>query len=85
MSNETAAYWLCSINATYIDDGNWQTESYNRGVQAGADQVVEKYEKQCLEDDADECIDLGKAAAEGLYQSNADWCIPIYISRPYHN
>jgi hypothetical protein len=32
----------------------------------GADQVVQKYEKECLEDTADECNDLGIAAAQEL-------------------
>lgn len=54
-----------SIDANYVDNGNWETESYNRGVRAGADQVVAKYEKRCLENTADECTDLGIAAAQG--------------------
>jgi hypothetical protein len=41
------------IDEKYDDDGNWKTASYNRGVHAGADQVVAKYEKQCLEDTVD--------------------------------
>ena len=51
--------------ANFPDDGNWQTEAYNRGVRAGAQQVIDKYEKQCLEDSPDECNDLGVAAAQG--------------------
>lgn len=31
----------------------------------GADQVVQKYEKLCLENTSDECDDLGVAAAQG--------------------
>lgn len=55
-----------SIDVKYpADTPKWDEASYNRGVQAGADQVIEKYEKQCLEDTADECEDLGVAAAQG--------------------
>jgi hypothetical protein len=46
------------------DTSNWRTNSCNQGVEAGADQVVEKYEKQCLDDSPDECYDLGQAAAQ---------------------
>eukprot|EP00956_Cyclotella_meneghiniana_P011474 scaffold16121_cov68-Cyclotella_meneghiniana.AAC.2 len=48
------------------DTPKWDEASYNRGVQAGADQVIEKYEKQCLEDTPDECEDLGVAAAQEI-------------------
>ena len=57
---------LISIDERYLDDGNWKTEAYNRGVRAGADQVVKKYEKQCLEDTVDECNGLGEAAAQEI-------------------
>ena len=50
----------------YVDDGNWKVQAYNRGVRAGADQVVAKYEKQCLDDSPDECSDLGEAAAQEI-------------------
>ena len=60
---------MCSIDNLYVDNGNWQVESYNRGVKAGANQVVEKYEKQCLEETPDECNDLGEAAAQGKMMS----------------
>ena len=46
------------------DTSNWKTNSCNEGVEAGADQVVDKYEKQCLEESPDECYDLGHAAAQ---------------------
>lgn len=54
-----------SIDDNYVDNGNWQTEAFNRGVQSGANQIVEKYERECLEDSPDECNDLGVAAAQG--------------------
>ena len=41
------------------------SSSYCCGMRAGAHTVVKKYEKQCLEDTADECNDLGVAAAQG--------------------
>ena len=34
-------------------------------MQSGANQIVEKYERECLEDSPDECNDLGVAAAQG--------------------
>lgn len=45
------------------DTSNWRTNSCNEGVAEGAHQVVDKYEKQCLDDNPDECNDLGNAAA----------------------
>ena len=39
--------------------------SFCRGVSAGADQVIMKYEKKCLDDNTDECTDLGNAASQG--------------------
>lgn len=41
------------------------TSSFCRGARAGANKVVFEYEKQCLEENPDECVDLGKAAAQG--------------------
>ena len=52
-----------TVTSMYPDSGNWKTRSYNRGGRAGASQVVEKYEKKCLDDSPDECNDLGLAAA----------------------
>jgi hypothetical protein len=46
------------------DTSNWRTNSCNEGVAEGAEQVVDKYEKQCLDDNPDECYDLGNAAAQ---------------------
>lgn len=45
------------------DTSNWRTNSCNEGVKVGAEQVVDKYDKQCLEN-PDECYDLGHAAAQ---------------------
>jgi hypothetical protein len=42
-----------------------EINSFCRGVSAGADQVIMKYEKQCLDDNTDECTDLGDAASQG--------------------
>jgi hypothetical protein len=52
-----------TVSWMYPDSGNWKTRSYNRGARAGASQVVEKYEKKCLENSPDECNDVGLAAA----------------------
>eukprot|EP00956_Cyclotella_meneghiniana_P000016 scaffold40_cov68-Cyclotella_meneghiniana.AAC.3 len=46
------------------DTSDWKTNSCNQGVAAGAQQVVDKYEKQCLNDTPDECNDLGQTAAQ---------------------
>jgi hypothetical protein len=45
------------------DTSNWRTNSCNQGVEAGAEQVVDKYEQMCLAY-PDECVDLGNAAAQ---------------------
>ena len=36
-------------------------------MQSGANQVIDIYEKQCLEDNPDECIAVGKNAAQGEF------------------
>lgn len=46
------------------DTGNWRTDAFNTGVEAGADQVVDKYEYACLEENPEECNDLGQVAAQ---------------------
>lgn len=40
--------------------------SFCRGVRAGATSVVRYYEKQCLQETPDECVDLGEAAAQEI-------------------
>lgn len=69
----------CSIDDNFPDNGNWQDEAYNRGVRAGADEVVEQYEKQCLDDTTEECTDVGETAAQGTYQA-----FDILCSRSLH-
>ncbi|KAL7506715.1 hypothetical protein ACHAXN_004503 [Cyclotella atomus] len=46
------------------DTSDWRKNSCHEGMKKGADQVVAKYEKQCLDDTPDECYDLGQAAAQ---------------------
>ena len=46
------------------DTSNWRTNACNQGVEEGAQQVVEKYEYECLGESPDECYDLGLAAAQ---------------------
>ncbi len=53
------------IKRNYVDTGDWRTDSFNRGVRAGADQVVQQKQEKCLNDSPDECYDLGIAAAQG--------------------
>ena len=53
-----------------IEDNCPSDNNFCRGYRAGANQIVTKYEKQCLEDTTEECIDVGKAAAEGKKQYN---------------
>jgi hypothetical protein len=53
------------IRRNYVDTGDWRTDSFNRGVRAGADQVVQQKQEKCLNDSPDECNDLGIAAAQG--------------------
>jgi hypothetical protein len=48
------------------DTSDWRTNSCHEGMAQGAAQVVEKYEKQCLDDSPDECNDLGQAAAQQI-------------------
>lgn len=62
------------IDNNYPDNGNWQDEAYNRGVRVGADGVVQKHEKQCLEDTPDECEEVGETAAQGTIRRNHVIC-----------
>lgn len=53
------------LDAYYpTDTSNWKTNAFNEGVEAGAEQVVDKYEYDCLEGSPDECNDLGQVAAQ---------------------
>lgn len=54
----------------FPDRGNWRTKSYNRGARSGADQVVQKYEKNCLDSNPDECNDVGVSAAAEVSPRN---------------
>ena len=63
----------------FPDSGNWKTRSYNRGARAGASQVVEKYEKYCLEDSPDECNEVGLAAAAEVSLNDDHRSSPIMI------
>ncbi|KAL7478469.1 hypothetical protein ACHAW6_004235 [Cyclotella cf. meneghiniana] len=54
------------IRRNYVDTGDWRTDSFNRGVRAGADQVVQQKQEKCLNDSPDECYDLGIAAAQEI-------------------
>ena len=55
-----------------MDTGNWRTDSFNAGVEAGADQFVEKKEAKCLNESPEECNDLGLGAAQREFLSL--WC-----------
>ena len=51
---------------------------------AGAEQVVDKYEKKCLDQSPDECYDLGQAAAQREYTfifttCLLSMCIPLLM------
>ena len=39
-------------------------KDYKRGVQDGADLVVEEHERKCVDDSPAECVELGEAAAQ---------------------
>jgi len=47
-------------------DGDWRTGAFNRGARAGMKEVVVEKEKECFRDSADECVDLGNAAAREI-------------------
>eukprot|EP00804_Cyclotella_cryptica_P004703 CCRYP_019116-RA/>CCRYP_019116-RA protein AED:0.08 eAED:0.08 QI:0/0.66/0.75/1/1/1/4/365/330 len=56
------------VNQYYpTDTDNWRTNSFNSGVEQGAEQVIDKYERECLGDSPDDCSDLGNAAAQGKF------------------
>ncbi len=44
--------------------GNWRTNAYNQCARSGVDTTVQGYERQCLNDNPQECLDLGETAAE---------------------
>jgi hypothetical protein len=54
------------IDANYPDDGTWDGDAFRRGVQIGADSYVDEKEKECLEDNPDECIAIGENAAQEI-------------------
>jgi hypothetical protein len=62
------------------DTSNWRTNACNQGVEEGAQQVVEKYEYECLGESPDECYDLGLAAAQ---QIAYNFCPRQAIFQPY--
>jgi len=70
-----------NVKKNYPQSSNWRTDSYNRGARSGADEVVTKYEKKCLEDNPDECTDLGNAAAQEIAYDYCQKAAP-YGSRP---
>ncbi|KAK1743529.1 hypothetical protein QTG54_006150 [Skeletonema marinoi] len=48
------------------NDGDWRSNAFNRGARAGMEEVVVEKEKECFRDSADECVDLGNAAAREI-------------------
>ena len=70
------------LNLLYVcilqdDTGNWRTDACHDGVEKGADQIVAKYENQCLNESPDKCYDLGHAAA----QSELVWDLLVRLYR----
>jgi len=48
------------------NDGDWRSNAFNRGARAGMNEVVVEKEKECFRDSADECVNLGNAAAREI-------------------
>ncbi len=46
-----------------LNTGNWHQRSFNEGARAGMKEIVTQKEKECFQDTADECVDLGDEAA----------------------
>mmetsp|Transcript_14805 Transcript_14805/g.32163 ORF Transcript_14805/g.32163 Transcript_14805/m.32163 type:complete len:137 (-) Transcript_14805:90-500(-) len=55
---------------------NWRTKAYNKCARDGAEQQVQKIEKECLNDDSSQCEDLGETAAEIIVFANV--CRPEF-------
>eukprot|EP00584_Thalassiosira_punctigera_P003265 CAMPEP_0172546408 /NCGR_PEP_ID=MMETSP1067-20121228/16189_1 /TAXON_ID=265564 ORGANISM="Thalassiosira punctigera, Strain Tpunct2005C2" /NCGR_SAMPLE_ID=MMETSP1067 /ASSEMBLY_ACC=CAM_ASM_000444 /LENGTH=217 /DNA_ID=CAMNT_0013333335 /DNA_START=16 /DNA_END=670 /DNA_ORIENTATION=+ len=53
-------------NGWHRRGGNWRETAFNRGAKGGAEATVKKYEKECLYDSSEECVDLGDAAASEI-------------------
>ncbi|KAL3804795.1 LOW QUALITY PROTEIN: hypothetical protein ACHAWO_005324 [Cyclotella atomus] len=65
------------LDAEYPTDArNWREKSYHEGIKKGADDVIAKYEKQCLNDTPDECYDLGHASAGAIAYRYCHPCRP---------
>jgi len=62
-----------------LDEECPNNSNFCRGARAGGQRIVNNYEKQCLEDTPDECIDLGNAAAEGK-ATNVSYLLFFYHS-----
>lgn len=45
------------------DGRNWKEKAYNEGAREGMKTVVDEKEKECLNDNPEECIGLGEAAS----------------------
>eukprot|EP01083_Nonionella_stella_P040998 111167_1 len=58
---------------------NWRDRAYNRCAREGADNQVQKVEKQCLNNDPSQCTDLGETAAEIIVFDNV--CQPQFDSQ----
>jgi len=51
-------------------NGDWRKRAFNKGASAGMKEGVVEKEKECFRDSADECVDLGNAAAREIAYSH---------------
>jgi arsenate reductase-like glutaredoxin family protein len=63
-------------------NGDWRTQAYNEGARAGMQEVLKEKEKQCFNDSATECIDLGNNAAKMIANKHCQM-MAMYDNKNY--
>ncbi len=51
---------------TYVSSSTWRQWEFNRCARLGVADMVGQYERLCLDDNSDQCLDLAVAAAQSI-------------------
>lgn len=55
-----------AADRTYAYGSSWRQREFNRCARLGVADMVARYERLCLEDTSDQCLDLAVAAAQSI-------------------
>jgi hypothetical protein len=55
-----------AADRTYVSSSNWRQREFNRCARLGVADMVGRYERLCLDDNSDQCLDLAVAAAQSI-------------------